>query len=354
MRTKRRKIISMLLSLALLTGLLAGLASTAFAVTHNVGNATAFDAAIGLLADGDIINLTADITIVNPTTIGRSVTINTNGYKLNFTGGLGIGTGNTVTINGDVIASDLEVYESILIVNGNVEIGDGQLHTSVVGIITVTGSIFSLADTRGSNTPLVYAHSGTITIGGNVSADYGAGVGTDFDGTVIIDGEIIIPIGNDYIILGANTTTPPLVIKQKSDGVPSTVKPGYLEYIEGPNLGVVYVRIASATARASKEESPLLPTPVIYDIVKSGDSFTFKAIIANARGSQAGRTMLVSLNGKYSTTVTLDDKGFGNGTLNAKDFGSGTAIFAARLTGSPSNSVAWPMFVTSSGKVTKN
>lgn len=98
-------------------------------------------------------------------------------------------------------------------------------------------------------------------------------------------------------------------------------------------------------------DTPAPPVPVVYDIAKSGGSFTFKTIIANAPKSMAGATVTVKLNDKYLTIVTIGENGVGNGTLEAPGFGSGAAVFSARINAMAGVSVSTPMFVTSSGKV---
>ncbi len=98
------------------------------------------------------------------------------------------------------------------------------------------------------------------------------------------------------------------------------------------------------------DQSPAPIVPVIYDVIKTGDSFTFTAIIANANSSLPGATVEVKLNEKYTTTVTIEADGFGKGTIEAPGFTGTVANFSARV-GGVGTSVTRPMVVFSNGKV---
>ncbi len=94
--------------------------------------------------------------------------------------------------------------------------------------------------------------------------------------------------------------------------------------------------------------------PVLYDITKTGDTFSFKVIIANGRGNMAGAAAEVKLNEKYTTSVTIGEDGIGYGTIEAPGFTGGVANFSARVFGKGAGySVTTPMVVYSDGRVVR-
>ncbi len=92
--------------------------------------------------------------------------------------------------------------------------------------------------------------------------------------------------------------------------------------------------------------------PVIYDIQKTGDTFSFKVIAANANGNLPGAQVPVKINEKYSTVVTIGEDGVGFGTIDATGFIGGEAVFSARINGADGN-VTTPMIVYSDGRVVR-
>ncbi len=79
-----------------------------------------------------------------------------------------------------------------------------------------------------------------------------------------------------------------------------------------------------------KKETPTPIVAVLYDVQKTGDAFSFKTIIANARGSLPGATVTVKLNDSYSATVTIGEDGIGFGTIEAPGYAWNIANFYTR------------------------
>ncbi len=67
----------------------------------------------------------------------------------------------------------------------------------------------------------------------------------------------------------------------------------------------------------------------------------------------AGKELIVRLNEKYSTTVTLGEDGIGHGTLETPDFTGNFANFHARPNIQGVFGVTTPMLVTSDGRVVR-
>ncbi len=111
---------------------------------------------------------------------------------------------------------------------------------------------------------------------------------------------------------------------------------------------------AVAAAAAQKEQNRAAPVvPVLYDVTKSGETFTFKTIIANAANNMSGATVSVMLNEKYTASVTIGQDGVGIGTLEAAGFTGDIANFSARVHGQGAFSVTYPMVVYSTGEVAR-
>ena len=94
-------------------------------------------------------------------------------------------------------------------------------------VLNVTGNVTATAvgiDARGDS------HGGVckVVVGGNVEIGENGYCGVSVTGRseVTVEGKIIVPEGAGYVIVGGTPLT-------KEDGVPSTIKPGYLEYSDG-------------------------------------------------------------------------------------------------------------------------
>ncbi len=101
------------------------------------------------------------------------------------------------------------------------------------------------------------------------------------------------------------------------------------------------------------DDSPTPIVPVLYDFVKTGDSFSFKVIVANAPTNLAGSTVTVRLNEKYSTTVTIGQDGVGFGVIEAPAFSGSIANFSARVNAPGAVNVTTPMVIYSDGRVVR-
>ncbi len=118
----------------------------------------------------------------------------------------------------------------------------------------------------------------------------------------------------------------------------------------------VFANMTESAAAAARKSAHLPPVvPIIYDVVKTGDEFTFKTIIANGygTGSMAGATATITLNDKYSTVVTIGQDGIGRGTISAPGFAGSMAAFSGRVNGSSGGVVNQFMTVRSDGTVVR-
>ncbi len=86
----------------------------------------------------------------------------------------------------------------------------------------------------------------------------------------------------------------------------------------------------ASRSRATTKFSRTPIVAILRDVEKQGDVFTFKTFIANGSGDMAGKTVTVSLNEKYFTSVTIGEDGFGEGRIEAPGYAFNTANFGAR------------------------
>ncbi len=109
--------------------------------------------------------------------------------------------------------------------------------------------------------------------------------------------------------------------------------------------------VLSISAR-KRTAAPIVP--VIYDAYKTGDSFNFKVVIANADGPMIGAKTTIKVNDKYSTTVTIGQDGVGHGTLEAPNFSGTFVSFSGQVNGVSSGVANQHMLLTTTGKVIRN
>ena len=131
--------------------------------------------------------------------------------------------GGCITVTGDAFGDTYGVLSEDN--DTKIEIGGNVITEGTSGVMALNGSTVAVAKDVSGGYFGVYFGGGnipTVTVGGNVSGDY-VGVYASGPGEVTIDGTI--SSGWEYILLIATSFL-------QSDGVPSTVKPGYLEYIE--------------------------------------------------------------------------------------------------------------------------
>ncbi len=141
----------------------------------------------------------------------------------------------------------------------------------------------------------------------------------------------------------------PIVPRKNLDGTCTFVikSPGKYAFVN-PTLETIIT-----VADGLKKEADVAPViPVLYDVFKSGDTFTFKTIITNAQGPMIGSTVTIRLNEKYSTSVTIGQDGIGHGTLEAPGFIGATAAFNLRVNG-VSQATNQLMTIQSTGKVVR-
>ncbi len=184
--------------------------------------------------------------------------------------------------------------------------------------------------------------------------------GTEYTNTLQMPLVITMPIptGIDpakLVILHyhAGSATPEVIVpKDNGDGTCAFIVSKFSVFVF-VNGKAAAAASAAAGARISSHLPPVVP--IIYDVVKTGDDFTFKTIIANGygTGSMAGATATITLNDKYSTVVTIGQDGIGRGTISAPGFSGSMAAFSGRVNGSSGGVVNQFMTVRSDGTVVR-
>jgi len=143
----------------------------------------------------------------------------------------------------------LHVYD-----NGQVNLTEppnGVFNISAIyGVDVRNGSKATVTNVICTGTPSNYNSYGVyaqdlgseVTILGDVkltaSDATGTGVGASNGAKVTVNGSITVPVGAIYIQVG-------LTVKTKADSIPSTTKPGYIEYTDGTST--VWVKNPSVT-----------------------------------------------------------------------------------------------------------
>jgi|GEM_PF-2385454 len=200
------------------------------------------------------IKLLTDITYNGGMTINsKKITFDLNGKKLNVTNSSG--TCLVVTNSGKVDLLDAT--------NGELNI------TGSTGGVSANAGCFAAvtsATATGTGATAAGANGGEITVAGNLevlnsSGCYGAIAANS--GHITVDGKIIVPAGAVYINLQ-------FVDKTAADGVPSSTKPGYLEYVYSTNIVWVGNK-ATAIDEITADNLRIYPNPVRDELKIDGD-----------------------------------------------------------------------------------
>ena len=136
---KTRKIWGLILLCIIIMTLFTGKGITGYAATTDVDTKEEFRKALNEAKDGDVVNVTADITLnVGANQTGDCfiipgnclVTLNLNGHKLNYTGGgsnadyIGVGNGSALIIkNGSITMMDTRNQDTGILILTNVKVG---------------------------------------------------------------------------------------------------------------------------------------------------------------------------------------------------------------------------------------
>ena len=127
MKTKKR-FLSILLSLALMLGVLLGMSFTAYAETPYVSVST-YDGLIAAISDGNNVRLISDIEVTSSITVSSQIIIDGAGHKLTSQG-----TGRAFLVSGTLVLKDLTV-------SGFTNYGGGAISNS--GTLVLNGCTFS-------------------------------------------------------------------------------------------------------------------------------------------------------------------------------------------------------------------
>lgn len=159
----------------------------ALAIDYGVGNAGELSIALGKIADGDTIRLTADIDFSGYIAVsGKSVTFDLNGHTLNVTNsagnGLDVGSGGVVNVTGsgalNAASSAADGYGVNAHNGGRATVtnasatgtnGIGAHAINAGSFVHVTGSAIS-----SDNIGALARNEGSVTVGGNAEGVTGA------------------------------------------------------------------------------------------------------------------------------------------------------------------------------------
>ncbi len=267
-------------------------------------------------------------------------TVTANGTATGDGSGSGMG-GSSVEVNGGAVTvtgtsttgAALGVEVSGLTVNGgvfNVTAAASSAGDGAAGVITRTleindGELNSSASCPGGNALVgIMAGSSATYTGGkltlNVTGSASGFPPSAYRGAPILDDE-----GNPVITdLKRNEDYGFYFIIEDVPVTSLTLGAG------GGGSGGAAPSEEKKEERKTRPDTPPPIVAVLYDVTKTGDTFSFKTIIANARGSMPGATVTVKLNESYSTTVTIGEDGVGFGTIDAPGYAWDTAHISAR------------------------
>ncbi len=149
---------------------------------------------------------------------------------------------------------------------------------------------------------------------------------------------MILQYGNDFI-------NAPKVLPMKIEGGMVTfavTTPGVYAFVQSS---------VSITTLRNRQKPAIVP--MMYDVVKTGDSFSFKVIVMNGPDNMAGSTVSVKLNDKYSTHVTIGQDGVGHGTIIAPNFTGTTIALSGQVNGVNGGVANQHMILTTSGEIVR-
>ncbi len=295
---------------------------------------------------------------------------------------------NTISGNGSGYSIEFTDTNASVEVVGDTTVGG----ISATGSLTITGDDgYTLTSTVGQNLPgiLVYNNltiEGDLTVtamGGNGSSSSGAnGIATPGGSLTIDGGATVNATGGDGPAFGGYGVFSDEIVDVKNGTLSATGGTGSLgrdnaiyaesiivngeeqdlDDISGNN--VILTTKQAEPEQAEPEAAPApapkpkpdLPPPIVailYDVTKTGNTFSFKTIIANGKGNMAGATVTVQLNEKYRTTVTIGEDGIGEGTIEAPGYAYDTANFSTRPNVPGGVSVGTAYLIYSTGEVVR-
>ena len=230
---KTRKILSILLTLAMAIGLLALTPVIAHAEAPiTVGNATELAAALSSAVNGDTIKLTADITYGTLINIsGNAITFDLNGFTLNATRGLRVSGGKVLLA--DPANGEFNVTNSTSSFCVEAYGSDPQIEIT-------SAAINSTAPTGGY---AIYGNAGQIIVYGNVKQEKTGATAEDcgawvMSGNITIEGEMTVSGGATYASFGPRNDT--AINKTREQHTTPSTKPGYFTYTDGK--GTIWVK----------------------------------------------------------------------------------------------------------------
>ncbi len=253
-----------------------------------------------------------DMTIDDGATVNATGGDTSTGFAGNgiFANNMTIDGGATVTATGGD-ASDGRAGDGIAVGPGLTIDGGATVNATGGDSDNVSGSGVS-ADN------LVNVVDGTLSAEGGTGSN-GDGKAIDVLSGVIVNGKVQNrdDYGRKNVTLTTKPADPEPEPKPEPEPEPADPEPAEPE-------------AAPAPASNPQPDNPPPIVAVLYDVAKTGDTFSFKTYIANGEGSMAGATVTVQLNETYETTVTIGGDGIGHGAIEAPGYAADTARFTAR------------------------
>ena len=230
MKSKSNRLVSALLTAALVIGMLAAMPQMiSAATTHSVSNATELGTALAGSASGDTIRLMADITYSSSILIdAKTITFDLNGKTLNATGGLAAVNGAKILLanpaNGQFnVSGKSEIGNFTVFAMGGSKAEVSNISTSVNGVWAA----------------YTYGEGGVITVFGNLThiAASGIGVYAASRSEITVNGKITVSPGVTYARVEDKDKT-------KMGFETTTSRPAYLEYTAtvGSNTSYFWLR----------------------------------------------------------------------------------------------------------------
>ncbi len=308
-----------------------------------------------------------------------------------FSGGISLGSSGNLSISG---GGSLIVNQSStdgfglswgIYVNGSFEMAedctitinvDGDTDQNI-GLFAngadINGGtlIIKVANSSARGTGIDGYNGGVVIDGGKVNIDVACddvidstGINTYASITIVPDSGAELTIdanGGSALVFGGSLNASGALILEGTDAA-------YPDEAEASDLNgagtraYVYIKAADPVgddpdhqraARDKKKEVAVPVVAVLYDAAKTGDAFTFKIILMNGRNNMAGTTVKVSLNEKYTTTVTIGQDGVCLGTIDAPGFAGNIANFSTQPNAPGAGSVTTVYTIYSTGEVVR-
>ena len=314
MKTKSKKLLSMLLILAL--GISAAFTQTASSagepsISFEVWNATELNDALAAAASNSTTtirlmdNITRNVSI---TVLGnRTFIFDLNGKILDITS-----TGNPIRVeSGEVRLLDPSNGElNATGTNGGSAVWAQGGGKAEVTNATTIGSVASYGVVQASNNNSEIIVHGNVTRNG--AASTGCGAAVTGSGKITVNGKISVLAGEPYIRIGTTDMA-------QVSGQVSITKPGYYEYSDG--IGTIWVKDPGAALTYGISLKPSADKDFGLAMVGYGKEVGSHSVTISNTGTQPTGTLTIALSGANAGSFELSNTSISNIAV------SGSVIF---------------------------